>query len=251
MAIKDTLTTVTDGFKTKLDDEMRQRFEIYFKLLVEWNEKMNLTAITDEHGVAVKHFADSLTLYNFVDVKKNASIIDVGTGAGFPGVVLKIARPDIKLTLLDSLNKRLTFLDTVLNDTVLDAELVHSRAEEGGKNKLYREKFDIVTARAVANLKILSELCIPMVKVNGLFIAMKANIEEEIENSTEILKKLDVNKDYNVVKLSNYKSKAYCKVFYIRLLQFLSFQVQQLFCLPQSYRLRHQLFLRSMISNQN
>ena len=102
MAIKDTLTTVTDGFKTKLDDEMLQRFEIYFKLLVEWNEKMNLTAITDEHGVAVKHFADSLTLYNFVDVKKNASIIDVGTGAGFPGVVLKIARPDIKLTLLDS-----------------------------------------------------------------------------------------------------------------------------------------------------
>ena len=99
MAIKDTLTTVTDGFKTKLDDEMLQRFEIYFKLLVEWNEKMNLTAITDEHGVAVKHFADSLTLYNFVDVKKNASIIDVGTGAGFPGVVLKIARPDIKLTL--------------------------------------------------------------------------------------------------------------------------------------------------------
>ena len=94
MAIKDTLTTVTDGFKTKLDDEMLQRFEIYFKLLVEWNEKMNLTAITDEHGVAIKHFADSLTLYNFVDVKKNASIIDVGTGAGFPGVVLKIARPD-------------------------------------------------------------------------------------------------------------------------------------------------------------
>ena len=90
MAIKDTLTTVTDGFKTKLDDEMLQRLEIYFKLLVEWNEKMNLTAITDEHGVAVKHFADSLTLYNFVDVKKNASIIDVGTGAGFPVLCLKL-----------------------------------------------------------------------------------------------------------------------------------------------------------------
>ena len=173
MTIKNTLTTVTDGFKTKLDDEMLQRFEIYFKLLVEWNEKMNLTAITDEHGVAVKHFADSLTLYNFVDVKKNASIIDVGTGAGFPGVVLKIARPDIKLTLLDSLNKRLTFLDTVLNDTGLDAELVHSRAEEGGKNKLYREKFDIAVSRAVARLNVLCEYCLPYVKVGGLFVAMK------------------------------------------------------------------------------
>ena len=183
MAIKDTLTTVTDGFKTKLDDEMLQRFEIYFKLLVEWNEKMNLTAITDEHGVAVKHFADSLTLYNFVDVKKNASIIDVGTGAGFPGVVLKIARPDIKLTLLDSLNKRLTFLDTVLNNTGLDAELVHSRAEEGGKNKLYREKFDIAVSRAVARLNVLSEYC--------LFVAMKGpNADEELDGAKNALKLL-------------------------------------------------------------
>ena len=177
MAIKDTLTTVTDGFKTKLDDEMLQRFEIYFKLLVEWNEKMNLTAITDEHGVAVKHFADSLTLYNFVDVKKNASIIDVGTGAGFPGVVLKIARPDIKLTLLDSLNKRLTFLD--------------SRAEEGGKDKLYREKFDIVVSRAVARLNVLCEYCLPYVKVGGLFVAMKGpNADEELDGAENALKLL-------------------------------------------------------------
>ena len=190
MAIKDTLTTVTDGFKTKLDDEMLQRFEIYFKLLVEWNEKMNLTAITDEHGVAVKHFADSRTLYNFVDVKK-ASIIDVGTGAGFPGVVLKIARPDIKLTLLDSLNKRLTFLNTVLNDTGLDAELVHSRAEEGGKNKLYREKFDIAVSRAVARLNVLCEYCLPYVKVGGLFAAMKGpNADEELDGAENALKLL-------------------------------------------------------------
>lgn len=191
MAIKNTLTTVTDGFKTKLDDEMLQRFEIYFKLLVEWNEKMNLTAITDEHGVAVKHFADSLTLYNFVDVKKNASIIDVGTGAGFPGVVLKIARPDIKLTLLDSLNKRLTFLDTVLNNTGLDSELVHSRAEEGGKNKLYREKFDIAVSRAVARLNVLCEYCLPYVKVGGLFVAMKGpNADEELDGAENALKLL-------------------------------------------------------------
>ena len=188
MAIKDTLTTVTDGFKTKLDDKMLQMFEIYFKLLVEWNEKMNLTAITDEHGVAVKHFADSLTLYNFVDVKKNASIIDVGTGAGFPGVVLKIARPDIKLTLLDSLNKRLTFLDTVLNNAVLDAELVHSRAEEGGNNKLYR---DIAVSRAVARLNVLSEYCLPYVKVGGLFVAMKGpNADEELDGAENALKLL-------------------------------------------------------------
>ena len=178
-------------FKTKLDDEMLQRLEIYFKLLVEWNEKMNLTAITDEHGVAVKHFADSLTLYNFVDVKKNASIIDVGTGAGFPGVVLKIARPDIKLTLLDSLNKRLTFLDTVLNNTGLDAELVHSRAEEGGKNKLYREKFDIAVSRAVARLNVLCEYCLPYVKVGGLFVAMKGpNADEELDGAENALKLL-------------------------------------------------------------
>ena len=182
MAIKDTLTTVTDGFKTKLDDEMLQRFEIYFKLLVEWNEKMNLTAITDEHGVAVKHFADSLTLYNFVDV---------GTGAGFPGVVLKIARPDIKLTLLDSLNKRLTFLDTVLNDTGLDSELVHSRAEEGGKNKFYREKFDIAVSRAVARLNVLCEYCLPYVRVGGLFVAMKGpNADEELDGAENALKLL-------------------------------------------------------------
>ena len=114
-----------------LGDEKLVMFNEYARLLVEWNERMNLTAVCDPYGIAVKHFADSLTLYNFVDVKKNASIIDVGTGAGFPGVVLKIARPDIKLTLLDSLNKRLTFLDTVLKDTGLDSELVHSRAEEG------------------------------------------------------------------------------------------------------------------------
>ena len=186
MAIKDTLTTVTDGFKTKLDDEMLQRLEIYFKLLVEWNEKMNLTAITDEHGVAVKHFADSLTLYNFVDVKKNASIIDVGTGAGFPGVVLKIARPDIKLTLLDSLNKRLTFLDTVLNNTGLDSELVHSRAEEGGRKKL-----DIAVSRAVARLNVLCEYCLPYVKVGGLFVAMKGpNADEELDGAENALKLL-------------------------------------------------------------
>ena len=191
MAIKDTLTTVTDGFKTELDDEMLQRFEIYFKLLVEWNEKMNLTAITDEHGVAVKHFADSLTLYNFVDVKKNANIIDVGTGAGFPGVVLKIARPDIKLTLLDSLNKRLTFLDTVLNDIGLDSELVHSRAEEGGKNKLYREKFDIAVSRAVARLNVLAEYCIPYARLSGSFIAMKGpEVETEILDGRKAIQTL-------------------------------------------------------------
>lgn len=152
---------------------------------------MNLTAITDEHGVAVKHFADSLTLYNFVEVKKNASIIDVGTGAGFPGVVLKIARPDIKLTLLDSLNKRLTFLDTVLKDTGLDSELVHSRAEEGGKNKLYREKFDIAVSRAVARLNVLCEYCLPYVKVGGSFVAMKGpNADEELDGAKNALKLL-------------------------------------------------------------
>ena len=201
MAIKDTLTTVTDGFKTKLDDEMRQRFEIYFNLLVEWNEKMNLTAITDEHGVAVKHFADSLTLYNFVDVKKNASIIDVGTGAGFPGVVLKIARPDIKLTLLDSLNKRTIFLEKLCEKLGVKAEIIHGRAEEVSKNEKYREQFDVACARAVANMAVLSEFCLPFVKVGGNFTAMKGP-NENIEASEKAVKilggKLAAQIDYDL-----------------------------------------------------
>ena len=151
---------------------------------------MNLTRIIEKEDVYLKHFYDSLTLSKVIDLNQDLTLCDVGSGAGFPGIVLKICFPNLKITLLDSLQKRVNYLNEIIKELDLkNIEAIHTRAEDYAKQN--REKFDIVTARAVANLKILSELCIPMVKVNGLFIAMKANIEEEIENSTEILKKLD------------------------------------------------------------
>ena len=129
MNIKNFVLSAVKGYKIELSEEQLDQLQKYFELLVSWNEKINLTAITEPNEVAVKHFADSLSVFNYVDFQKGASVIDVGTGAGFPGLVLKIARPDIKLTLLDSLNKRLKFLDEVLNTLGLEAELVHARAE--------------------------------------------------------------------------------------------------------------------------
>ena len=134
MDIKEIIKSATTGYKIQLTDIQLKQLERYFRLLVERNEKINLTPITDEQGVAVKHFADSLALFKYVDIPENSTIIDVGTGAGFPGIVLKIARPGIRLTLLDSLQKRLNFLDTVLTELSLDATLIHSRAEDGGQD---------------------------------------------------------------------------------------------------------------------
>lgn len=181
MNIKTVLSETTKDYKITLTQNQLEQFEKYFQLLIKWNEKMNLTAITDVNGVAVKHFADSLSLLNYVDINKDSKIIDVGTGAGFPGVVLKIARPDIRLTLLDSLNKRLVFLNEVLTTLGLKAELVHSRAEDGAKNDEYRESFDFSVSRAVARLNVLCEYCLPYVKTGGKFIAMKGSgADEEI-----------------------------------------------------------------------
>ena len=167
-------------------------FEKYAELLVEWNTKINLTAITDEDGIALKHFYDSAMLLKYFDVPQNASMIDVGTGAGFPSIPCKILRPDIKLTQLDSLNKRINFLREVgENLNFFETEYVHSRAEDGGKNKDYREKFDVATARAVANLANLSEYCIPFVKVGGYFVALKGpDCDEEISEAKSAIKKL-------------------------------------------------------------
>ncbi len=156
-----------------LDETALARFETYFKMLIEYNTRMNLTAITEENEVIVKHFCDSLYILTKYDVPKGAMVIDVGTGAGFPGLPLLIARPDIKLTLLDGLNKRLVFLEDVLRETGLSAEIVHARAEEGATDKKYREKFDVATSRAVARLNVLCEYCLPYVKKGGVFLAMK------------------------------------------------------------------------------
>ena len=166
-----------------LDDTACERLTVYGKLLIEWNEKMNLTAITEPEEILIKHFYDCLLFFRHVDVPQGASIIDVGTGAGFPGLVLKIARPDLNLCLLDSLQKRITFLNAVLEATGLSAETVHGRAEEKGRDDAFRERFDIACARAVARLSTLSEYCLPYVKTGGLFVSLKgpAAAEEAAE----------------------------------------------------------------------
>lgn len=189
--IKDLLLNFIKDYKFTLTENQYEQFQKYFELLVEWNEKMNLTAITDESGVALKHFADSLSLLNFVDIPQNSTLADVGTGAGFPGVVLKIARPDIKLTLIDSLNKRLIFLNEVCSQLGIDAELIHSRAEDGARDEKLRESFDFAVSRAVARMNVLSEYCLPYVKVGGAFCAMKgAQANEEFKESLNAINTL-------------------------------------------------------------
>lgn len=175
----------------QLDDKALERFDLYASLLVEWNEKINLTAITDPEEIVIKHFLDCLTVFSKVEIKEGAKIIDVGTGAGFPGLVMLIARPDLKMTLMDSLNKRLNVIKDILEKLQLTADVVHSRAEDGGQNKAYREKYDFSTARAVSNLRDLTEYCLPFVKVGGSFIAMKAaKAEEEISAAQKAIKTL-------------------------------------------------------------
>ncbi|WP_440453394.1 16S rRNA (guanine(527)-N(7))-methyltransferase RsmG [Ruminococcus intestinalis] len=189
--IKNLLQNYIKDYKITLTENQYEQFQKYFELLVEWNEKMNLTAITDESGVALKHFADSLSLLNFVDIPQNSTLADVGTGAGFPGVVLKIARPDIKLTLIDSLNKRLVFLNEVCSQLGIDAELIHSRAEDGARDEKLRESFDFAVSRAVARMNVLSEYCLPYVKVGGAFCAMKgAQANEEFKESLNAINTL-------------------------------------------------------------
>lgn len=163
----------------QLSEKQLGQFQRYMELLVEWNEKMNLTAITDPEGVTVKHFFDSLLLLKAVEVPEGAKLIDVGTGAGFPGIPVAIARPDVQLTLLDSLNKRLVFLAEVCRELGLQADIRHARAEEGGRQKELREQFDFATARAVAGMNVLCEYCLPFVKTGGAFIAMKGPDGEE------------------------------------------------------------------------
>lgn len=189
--IKNLLQNYIKDYKITLTENQYEKFQKYFELLVEWNEKMNLTAITDESGVALKHFADSLSLLNFVDIPQNSTLADVGTGAGFPGVVLKIARPDIRLTLIDSLNKRLVFLGEVCAQLGIEAELIHSRAEDGARDEKLRESFDFAVSRAVARMNVLSEYCLPYVKVGGAFCAMKgAQANEEFKESLNAINTL-------------------------------------------------------------
>lgn len=173
-----------------LTNDQIDKLARFYQLLVTWNEKINLTTIIKEEEVYLKHFYDSLTLIKVVDLRQHLTVLDVGTGAGFPGIVLKIVFPNLKITLLDSLTKRINYLNEIIKELDLhDIETVCSRCEE--YTKINREKYDLVVARAVSHLKILSEMIIPTVKVNGYFIAMKANLNDELEKTIPMLKKLN------------------------------------------------------------
>ena len=168
-----------------LSDKQKEQFDKFYELLVEWNKVMNLTGITEYEEVNEKHFVDSLSIVKAIDMNQVHSLVDIGTGAGFPGIPLKIAFPHIKVVLLDSLNKRINFLNTVIKELGLEnIETIHGRAEDFAKQPEYREQFDLCVSRAVANLATLSEYCIPYVKKNGLFVPYKSGeIEEELEQS--------------------------------------------------------------------
>ena len=189
--IRETLTSQAKELGMKVTPEQAQLFQTYMELLLEWNEKINLTSITEPDQVVEKHFLDSMTLLLWKKLKQGAKVIDVGTGAGFPGIPLKILRPDVDLTLLDGTMKRLNFLGEVCTALKLSARRVHKRAEEAGLDKTMRERYDLATARAVAPLNVLAEYCLPLVTMKGYFIAMKgpgaAQELEEAENALDIL----------------------------------------------------------------
>lgn len=191
MLNKERFFTLFEGQDIQITDEQFERFDAYAGLLCEWNEKINLTAITDSEGIEQKHFYDSVVPFYMFDLPQNASVIDVGTGAGFPSCPLKIVRSDVRLTLLDSLNKRINFLKELSQSISLDAVCIHGRAEEEGRKPALREQFDVATARAVASLPELCEYCMPFVKVGGMFVALKgASGEQELENARNAIKTL-------------------------------------------------------------
>ena len=169
-------------------DKLQEQLKIYEEKLLYWNEQINLTAIKEPNEIKVKHFEDSLTILKHIKIPEGESFIDIGTGAGFPGMVVKLARPDLKVTLLDGHKKRFIFLEDLQNTLGVKCNNLHGRAEEAIKN--LREQFYIATARAVAPLNILSEYCLPYVKVGGYFVAMKAEIKEELEAAKVAIKTL-------------------------------------------------------------
>lgn len=188
---KDLLLTNAASLGIELNEEAVSRFDTLAECLIEKNKVMNLTAITEPDEVVIKHFVDSISMLSAVEVKENAKILDLGTGAGFPGIPLLIARPDIDLTMVDSTAKKLNYVAATVEKLGLEAETLHARAEEAGKKPEYREQYYIVCSRAVAALNVLCEYCLPFVKVGGVFVAMKsAKAEEEIalaKNAIKIL----------------------------------------------------------------
>jgi 16S rRNA methyltransferase GidB len=191
------ITEILSPLRPDLSVEQLAQFETYYAMLADWNTRVNLTAITEPEDVAKKHFLDSLAAAPYL--KPNASIVDVGTGAGFPGLPLLIFRPDLRVTLMDSLQKRLTFLEAVLKELKLKAELVHARAEDAGQNPKYREKFDAALTRAVSGLPVLCELTLPLVKVGGVSIAYKGDSAEELAASGNALSMLHATAERVVI----------------------------------------------------
>ena len=184
----------------QLTNIQKNQLEEYYNMLIEWNNKINLTRILDKKDVYLKHFYDSITLFRDVNLKENVSICDIGTGAGFPGMVLKIVFPTLSVTLVDALDKRIKFLNEVIKKLELkNIYAIHDRGEIFARNN--REKYDVVTSRAVSNLAILSEISIPLLKVNGIFVAMKANLNDEIECSKKIL----LNLNATIIKIDEFK----------------------------------------------
>ncbi len=166
-------------FGVDLNDNQVDMFDSYARMLHDYNEKVNLTAITDPDGIVIKHFADSLALFKYTDIRDSMKIADVGTGAGFPGSALLIARDTLNVTMFDAVNKKLDFIRFALGELGLNADVVHIRAEDAGRRAEYRESFDMVTARAVAQMRILSEYCVPLVKLGGIFAPMKGEISDD------------------------------------------------------------------------
>lgn len=214
------------GLDIRITDQMLRQFDQYYEILVEWNKVMNLTSITEYDEVICKHFVDSLSIVKVIDMDKVSSIIDIGTGAGFPGIPIKIAFPHIKVTLLDSLNKRVKFLNTVIDELKLnDITAIHGRAEDFARQSGYREQYEVCVSRAVANLATLSEYCLPYVKIGGSFISYKSgDIEAELAQSQKAVTMLggavqdtikfqlpgtDINRSFVVVKKKKETSKKY------------------------------------------
>lgn len=222
----DIMKDACDDVNINFDEKAYDKFIKYKDMIIEWNKKINLTAITDENEIIKKHFIDCINIFKFIPLKGAKNVIDIGTGAGFPGIPMKIVKDDLNITLLDSLNKRINFLNAVIDELELtNINTIHGRAEDYARKQEYREKADAVVSRAVANLTVLSELCIPYVKVGGYFIAMKgpAVVDEieEAQNAISILgckiediikvdiKDSDLNHNLVVIKKLKHTSNTY------------------------------------------
>lgn len=200
MLNKELFYEIIKSFDINVDESTFSRLDKYAEMLIETNKSFNLTAIKEPDDVTVKHFADCLAIFKYVDIPENTKIIDVGTGAGFPGLVMKLFRPDIQMTFLDSTKKKLGFIENVLNECGVSGEILHMRAEEAAQLSKYRENFDFATARAVAALPVLSEYCLPFVKVGGTFISMKsAESNEEISEGKKAISILGGNIEEDIV----------------------------------------------------